>query len=524
MKAIPPFVSDSVRRLWRGSGPLMRGAACALILAALALLPGATAAAQPVTPEAVLRAALRGARQAGSYQVDIDIQQTISPEQTGSLAAGLPQGEPAHFLVTGHVGGPQKARFAITPRRIGIGLQSSMPAIPQEILISGGELYERTGDRWVRNNDVTPLPGVNADALSLLAVARDVRQIEPEERLTGRYERVTFALHSSDVLRHLLSQQGQVDEFALALAEAQGLRYEGSGELWVDEEGLPARMVLNLELNRPGEEGYRTVSVSTADYSSFGARLAPDLFDPTIAPVTRGSTSPVPGSGMTAAQLSQWAIFVVALIVTLALCWLLISGRSRAKTALVSLALVIALACPYAADAAGAIAPPAGEEGQPAASTTPDSEVVQMLQEARAIASRHRSAASNPASNPLVDIDDEDQDGLPNGYELRLGTNPFIADTDMDGLTDYREVVGYPCDEDPEIEAVETNPLLPDSNGDGLRDGDEFFQGQCRPIGYSTSPDSWGEPIVSGPPYAWRDDNDGDFVPDGLDLSPFSAS
>ena len=88
----------------------------------------------------------------------------------------------------------------------------------------------------------------------------------------------------------------------------------------------------------------------------------------------------------------------------------------------------------------------------------------------------------------------------------------------MDGLSDYREVVGFPCGEDPEIDAVETNPLLPDSNGDGLRDGDEFHNDQCRKIGYSTSPESWGEPIVSGEPYAWRDDNDGDGVPDALDL------
>ena len=226
MKAISQFVSDSVRRLWRGSSPLVRATVLALILVVLALLPGATTAAQPGTPETLLRTALHRARQAGSYQVDLDIQQTVSLEQAGPIAMGLPRNESAHFIVAGYVGGLQKARFIIEPRRISRGLQLNGPATAQEILIAGGTLYEREGDRWVKNDDVTPLPGVNADALSLLSVARDVHRLEPVERLTGRYERVGFALHSSDVLRHLLSQRGQVDEFALALAEAGQLALE----------------------------------------------------------------------------------------------------------------------------------------------------------------------------------------------------------------------------------------------------------------------------------------------------------
>ncbi len=525
MAKLPRSGAVSLRQAWPGATRLTRRAVLGLVVALIALVPGATAAAQPITPQALLRSALQHARQAGSYRVDIEMQQTVSPEETGPAAMGLPQSEPAHFMVSGHVGGPQKARFAITPRRIGLGLQDSAPAGAQEILITGNELYEREGDRWVRKDEVAPLPGVNADALSLLAVARDVRTLEPAERLTGHYQRVAFALHSSDVLRYLLAQWGQVDPLALALAEAQGLRYEGSGELWIDDTGLPARMVLNLEMSRPGEEGYRSSALSTADYADFGAQMAPELFDPTISPLSGSTTSPLPGSGMTAEQLSHWVLFVVALLGTLALCQLLVSNRSRTKTALVSVLLVIALASPHAASAAAAVGNTAGEESQPAAPTPADSEVVQMLREARAISTRHSHAVGNPASNPLVDTGDEDQDGLPNGYELRLGTNPFIADTDMDGLTDYEEVVGVQCPGDPEIEAVETNPLLPDSNGDGLRDGDEFYGGQCRRLDYvKPGPDKPGGYIAYGKPYAWSDDNDFDGVPDGLDLSPFSSS
>lgn len=35
---------------------------------------------------------------------------------------------------------------------------------------------------------------------------------------------------------------------------------------------------------------------------------------------------------------------------------------------------------------------------------------------------------------------DSDHDGLTDGEELALGTNPFSGDTDSDGLTDLEEV------------------------------------------------------------------------------------
>lgn len=58
-----------------------------------------------------------------------------------------------------------------------------------------------------------------------------------------------------------------------------------------------------------------------------------------------------------------------------------------------------------------------------------------------------------------ADSEDFDNDGLNNGQERGLGTDPARPDSDNDGLTDGAEV------------ALGTNPLNPDSDEDGLWDG-----------------------------------------------------
>jgi transglutaminase-like putative cysteine protease len=58
-------------------------------------------------------------------------------------------------------------------------------------------------------------------------------------------------------------------------------------------------------------------------------------------------------------------------------------------------------------------------------------------------------------------LPDTDLDGLPDEMEKRLGTNPNLADTDGDSLSDYAEVVKY-----------KTNPLKEDSDGDGVPEND----------------------------------------------------
>jgi hypothetical protein len=86
-----------------------------------------------------------------------------------------------------------------------------------------------------------------------------------------------------------------------------------------------------------------------------------------------------------------------------------------------------------------------------------------------------------------IEYTDKDRDGLPDSQEYARGTNPCIADTDGDGLSD-----GY------EVNTSHTNPLVADSDGDGLGDGYEVNTSHTNPL-------NW--------------DSDGDRLPDGFEVA-----
>jgi hypothetical protein len=80
--------------------------------------------------------------------------------------------------------------------------------------------------------------------------------------------------------------------------------------------------------------------------------------------------------------------------------------------------------------------------------------------------------------------DDDDGDGLTNIEEVRLGTDPSRADTDGDGLSDGDEVKIY-----------HTDPLRMDTDGDGFPDGLEVALG-TDPL----DPRSFPSPLQLVPP------------------------
>ncbi len=113
------------------------------------------------------------------------------------------------------------------------------------------------------------------------------------------------------------------------------------------------------------------------------------------------------------------------------------------------------------------------------------------------------------------EADDDDADGLTNGQELRIGTDPKSADTDGDGLKDGEEVRRY-----------RTNPLRADTDGDGLSDGDEVIKYTTSP----TRPDSDVDGLSDGDEVSkygtdpLRMDSDGDGLVDGDEVSKYQSN
>ena len=113
-------------------------------------------------------------------------------------------------------------------------------------------------------------------------------------------------------------------------------------------------------------------------------------------------------------------------------------------------------------------------------------------------------------SADCTDSLDTDGDGLKNGVEKGLGTDPGVTDSDGDGLSDSVEV-----------NITKTDPLKPDTDGDGLNDGTEVNTTKTDPLKTDTDGDGLtdGNEVNTLKTDPLKTDTDGDGLSDSTEVN-----
>jgi len=419
-----------------------------------------------------------------------------------------------------------------------------------DLRLENGRTWIRAaGADWQPLDDFSAAFAPNGDWLALLTAAQEAIVSEETGQADERFTRYPYRLDGPRMARAMqewtaaaLSARGELPPGVEVELPAAFRNITGVGELWVDEQGLPARNTLTYDL--PGENGAMTRLTMQVDFSD--VRLAASPVARALG-VSRLPTAPEVGTRALPVAL----VALVALVVAR-------GGRSRRVRTVVSGLVIASTLFGPLAQSERAVAAAERRQATQAQQQARQAraEAMDALQEALAEpspagklavagispleAARADTLPSPLSSDPLpfsqswergrgggvatgVGVrasshlltnpdGDDDGDGLTNAEEERLGTSsisedrddngiPDGRDSDADGVSDYDEVTGFFIND----RWWYGDPLLSDTNNDGLPDGLEW--------NLDTDSDST--------PDLYDDDNDGDGVPDAYDLSPF---
>ncbi|NJK81828.1 MAG: hypothetical protein HC914_18990 [Chloroflexaceae bacterium] len=205
-----------------------------------------------------------------------------------SLAAPSVKSPPPHATLTNvgrtsqedqfYLEGTTNLREQAMQMRLWLGGGSTAtPAHAVEVRIEQGKTLIRQGtDTWQEVESLTDSFAPQGDFLSYLVAVRDITTHEPETRHGRTFIRHTFtidgpafAVFMRDQITQALHARGELPP-GMQFAPPEALTgLSGTGELWVDSNGLPLRQVLHLAF--PEQDDTQSTAEITVDFARFGA-------------------------------------------------------------------------------------------------------------------------------------------------------------------------------------------------------------------------------------------------------------
>ncbi len=398
-----------------------------------------------------------------------------------------------------------------------------------QIRIQDGEAQTRVGDGdWQASSENAVAFAPEGDFLAFVEMAKQVtrapdRLPAADDVLCARLDCTQLTIYTFDldgqayaakltrIAQAQMTRRGELPPGATVQIPDHLAGVSGTGELWVDGRGLPVRQLVKLAL--PPAPNADTRTETTMEIYFTGYQSAPPLL--AALPWTQGLATRLAHLDLPAASTVglNFGITLFALLVMLPL----LRPNRRVLVFTNSFVIAAIILTPLLQSQAVVLAATRIDTVQAAQAATAKETALQ--QKAVDAQSALRNAAPYtppqtvqqlpspaPATQPVSTLD-TDGDGLTDVVEALIGSNPYSTDTDLDTLSDRDEVTGFSYNS----KSWYGNPLLADSNSDGIIDSLEWNP---------TAPDSDGD----GTPDLYDFDDDGDNVPDDLDISRLVAS